>query len=187
VIGRLARAGATVVGIPCHTAHSPRIREEIEAGMEQGSWGVKLLSLVHLAAAYVARTTASGGKVGILATTGTVMSGVYDAPCREQGLRPVYPSGDVQVRLVHPAIYDPLYGIKARSHPVTDQATKLVEGAVDHLIERGVDCVLLACTELPLAYPQAFRETTRIVDATRVLARALVREVAPLQLRDDLG
>jgi len=42
---------------------------------------------------------------------------------------------------------------------------------------------VLACTELPLAVPEAVVGETPVIDATRVLARALIRSVAPALLK----
>jgi aspartate racemase len=47
----------------------------------------------------------------------------------------------------------------------------------------GAEAVVLGCTELPLAVPEAELDGLPIVDPTRILARALIRAVTPARLR----
>jgi aspartate racemase len=53
------------------------------------------------------------------------------------------------------------------------EAAPRLSQAVDHLIGRGARCVLLACTELPLA-ATALSNPADCLDATEALARACI-------------
>jgi aspartate racemase len=55
--------------------------------------------------------------------------------------------------------------------------------ATDHLVARGAEAVILGCTELPLAVPEAHREGVPFINSTRALARALIRASHPEALR----
>jgi aspartate racemase len=52
-------------------------------------------------------------------------------------------------------------------------AAPLLSRAIDHLIGRGAQCVLLACTELPIA-AAALSNQPDCMDATEALARACI-------------
>ena len=78
----------------------------------------------------------------------------------------------------------------ARAQRLVGEALEMLQGqriddAVDSLIERGCDALVLGCTELPLAIPERERNGRPVVDASEVLARALVRAVAPDRLIDS--
>ena len=47
----------------------------------------------------------------------------------------------------------------------------------------GAEAVVLGCTELPVAFPEGEYDGLPLIDPTWVLARALIREVAPGQLQ----
>ena len=84
---------------------------------------------------------------------------------------------------MHDSVYDPEFGVKAHASPVSGRARANVLTAIARARAAGAEVVVLACTELPLAVPEPIVEGTPVVDATRVLARALVRSVAPELLR----
>lgn len=87
----------------------------------------------------------------------------------------VQPSSKIQFDVVHPATYDPGYGIKAFSNPVSARAKDNLSTAIGHLKQEGVSAIVLGCTELSLAFG-AEDAGVRLIDSTSVLARALIRE-----------
>ena len=88
-------------------------------------------------------------------------------------------------RKVHAAIYDRDYGIKAAGR-VTARAAADLQGALDQLRDQGAGAVILGCTELPLAFPGRAYEGLPLIDPSLILARALIRETRPAQLRLSL-
>jgi aspartate racemase len=183
VIGELERLGCRVVGIPCNTAHAPAIWNVITAGLEERGSGVRLLHMVEEVAEYVRQTWPEARRVGVLSTVGAQRSGVYPTVLGKHGLKAVTLADSEHQELVHASVYDPEYGIKAQANPVSDLARANVLTAVARASAAGAEVVVLACTELPLAVPGHVIEGTPIVDATRVLARALIRAAAPERLR----
>ena len=115
-------------------------------------------------------------KVGVLATSGTVASKIYSSILAKYDIEVVYPTEEIQSVFVHPAIYDPGYGIKAFSNPIKKIAKTNLETAAIYLSRKGVQAVILGCTEIPLAITSAKIENSLIIDATSVLASALIRE-----------
>jgi len=184
VIAELERLGCRVVGIPCNTAHAPAIWNVITAGLQERGSGVRLLHMVEEVAEYVRQTWPEASRVGVLSTVGAQRSGVYPAVLGRHGLETVTLADSEHRELVHASVYDPEYGIKARANPVSERARANILTAVARARAAGAEVVVLACTELPLAVPEHVIEGTPIVDATRVLARALIQAAAPERLRD---
>jgi aspartate racemase len=183
VIEELERAGCRVVGIPCNTAHAPAIWDVIVKGLLERGSAVKLLHMVEEAAAFVRTRWPAVGKVGVLSTIGTQRSGVYPEVFGRHGLEVVTLEESEQRELVHASVYDPQFGIKAQASPVSERVRRNMAAAVERVRAAGAEVVVLACTELPLAVPERVLGGTPIVDSTRVLARALIRTVAPGLLR----
>ena len=184
VVRLLERAGASVIGIPCNTAHAPGIFGPLEARLRRAGSRVKLLHLIEEVGLFLRRRHPAVKRVGLLASTGTCRSGVYEAALARRGMEVILPPRQTQERLVQPAVYDRRYGIKARSNPVTARARRAVRKAMDELLAAGAQAVILGCTELPLAYERRTYRDRPVIDSTLVLARALIREAAPSKLRD---
>lgn len=178
------RLGVTIAGIACNTAHSPRIFDEIVRRLEGGGARLKLVNMIGEVVRRLASASAGIGRVGVLATNGTVRANAYGTVFAAVGIEVVYPDSGVQHELVHSAIYDTEYGIKAHSDPVTERARRCVLEAARHLLqEKNADALVLGCTELPLAIRSDSLFGKLVIDPTLLLARALVREAAPEKLR----
>lgn len=143
--GLIEAAGADFIAIPCNSAHAflTAIRQGIS---------IPVLDMIRLAVAAVARVVPRARRIGVLATTGTVRAGLYDGPLREHGLKPVYPDGAAQ-ESVMAAIKEVKAGgragvVEAAAAPGSD--ARLV-AAAQNLGDQGADCLIMACTEVPLA------------------------------------
>ena len=170
-VKRLRMAGATVLGMPCNTAHAPVIFEALERKVAEHRVPVTLLNMPQ----EVARSLKGKyDRVGVLATNGSFKTGVHRGPLEAEGIEPVFLDWEDQDSLVQGAIYDPEYGIKAHPNPVTDRARNQLIEALRKLSRKGADCVLLACTELPIALPEEELEGLALIDATLMFARAMI-------------
>ncbi|HSF46945.1 MAG TPA: aspartate/glutamate racemase family protein, partial [Burkholderiales bacterium] len=117
-----------------------------------------------------------GHTVGLLATTGTVQSGVYAAAAERARVPLIVPDAEHQARVME-AIYSP-HGVKAGYTEGTCREDLLA--AVRHLAERGATIAILGCTELPLILPQDEHFALgdgeiSLLDPTMLLAAACVR------------
>ncbi len=155
---RLQAAGADMLIMPCNTAHY--FYDDVAGAVD--------IPVLHMARETASVLRAAGVRTaGVLATDGTVQSGVYGDALSAAGVRAVYPGPALQ-REVMGLIYE---GVKARAVPLERFP---VRDILADLREQGAEKVLLACTELPIA----FRElglTENYLDPTRVLAFAAVR------------
>lgn len=173
VIKKLNSTGANIFGLPCNTAHVPEILQPVLDGMPEGC---KLVNMIGEVADYISIAYPGINNVGILGTNGVYRSRVYDEYLSAAGLSTVYPDEEVQYRMVHPAIYDMEYGIKAMSEPVSMRAAGDLMSVAGMLIKKGAQIIVLGCTEIPLAVTMDNIEGVPLLDAGDILAKALVRE-----------
>lgn len=178
----LAQMGAQVVGIPCNTAHAPPIWDVLRAELERAGCQAQLLHMIAEVGRFLGEQYPDVGRVGVLSTTGTYRAGVYPQLLAEMGFTAVTPSSHLQETQIHPAIYHPQHGIKACGY-VTERARADLQAGVAALQAQGAEAVVLGCTEMPLAIQGRCLGQTVIVDATLVLARALVRQANEAKLR----
>ena len=181
----LARAGADIIGMPCNTAHSPRILDvALERLRSGGGERVRFVHIVDAAVAQVARVCRPGGSVGLMGTVATLRPRLVQDALEQAGFVPVVPDG-AGCRAVQDAISNEAYGIKAASSPVTCMARQLLLDVAGGLARRSVDCLLLGCTEIPLALTEPTCHGVPVVDATGALARELLRACAPDRLMPE--
>ncbi|HUF09952.1 MAG TPA: amino acid racemase [Rhodothermales bacterium] len=183
IIEWLDEQGVSVAGIPCVTAHCEPIFSVVRSLLDESGRSIRLLNLIDVTLEYVREVNPGLRCIGALSTTASYRSRVFLDALVKAGFEPIEQDQGVQDDLVNPAIFDPQFGIKALANPVTAKARDLVFKAIAHLGERGAQAVILGCTELPLAVTEATLNGILCIDPTRALARALIREAAPENLR----
>lgn len=179
---QLQQLGVSVAGIPCNTAHASPIRDVIERGLIASGSRLRLLHMIDEVGQMLRRRYPSVQTVGVLSTIGTSASRVYPLSLEPLGYKVVEPGDQVLKEMVHPAIYDESYGIKARGY-ATERAREDILFAVEQLGRRGAQVIILGCTELPLLLPETELDGRPLIDSTMALARALIRAVDPQKLR----
>ena len=128
---KLASVGADIIAIPCNTAHT--FYQEIEEGSP--------IPVVHMIRETAKRAADLGAKrVGILATTGTLTSRMYQEALEEFGITPVVPDNEMR-SYVMSIIYD---YVKA-GKDVTLEDWQPIEEA---MLALNCDRIVLGCTEL---------------------------------------
>jgi len=154
---RLECMGADFLLIPCNTAHY---------------FYDKISAMVHIPVLNMIEETAKEVKkqniecVGLLATDGTIETGVYARVLESYGIRVLHPSISEQKKVM-----DLIYkGIKAGSKDI--DFSGLYE-AIDELMKNGAQTLILGCTELPIAF-ERYRIKSRNIDPTAVLARSAI-------------
>lgn len=185
---RMALAGlggrAAVIGVPCNTFHAPAIfdvfRELVTQNDRSGGLELAVVNMLDVGLELLATLVPGVRTVGLLLTTGTRQSGVYDGLLAAAGLEALnVDSGDQA--LLHAAIYDPAWGLKATGKP-SARAVETVRGMANSLVERGAGAVVLGCTELPLALPEPSIGGIPLVDPVLALAREMIRRADPDKL-----
>ncbi len=160
-VGRLERAGASFIVIPCNTVHY--FYDDIQRAVK-----IPVLHLIREAADAVVARHPQCKTVGLLATNGTINTGLYEKELRARGLTVLAPNDSLQQDCVMKAVY----GIKSGMEKKVCE--DLLFKAGKSLEDRGAQVIVLGCTEIPLAFnPQ--RSGVPVVNATRVLAEAAIR------------
>lgn len=153
----LCNQGAACVAIPCMTAHY--FFEELEAGIPAPVLNGVRETVLHLKENGIT-------KVGIMATDGTVRSGIFHRELLAQGLQPVVPGQEAQEDVMH-LIFN---NVKAGKSAEMDR----FYAAAEDLRHQGAQAIILGCTELSLI--KRDREIgPGFVDAMEVLAREALR------------
>lgn len=152
----LEQCGCTALAIPCNTSHyfADRLQQQV---------GVPILHMIR----ETARRLASQGRrrPAILATDGTVRTGLYQKECAAFGLSAIAPDPAIQA-LVMSIIYDEI----KRGERGSREKFAQIDRALSAM---GCDCAILGCTELSV-----FRSYHSLpafyVDAMEVLAEVAV-------------
>jgi aspartate racemase len=173
IVKALASIGAEVIGIPCNTAHVPVIFKEILKGVPPG---IQLLNMVEEVGRHISANYPDIRKAGILGTNGTYQSKMYTEVLSSYHIEAIYPKESEQKGLVHPAICDEGYGIKAFSDPVTERARNDLLGVALSLVRKGSEAIILGCSEVPLAIHETRIDQSVVIDSVSVLAQVLINE-----------
>lgn len=128
----LEAAGIDNIAIPCNTSHY-FIQEMQE--MTQ----VPIINMIEETAQFIHRKFGQA-KVGILATDGTINTGIYQKACHKYTMKAHVPTVQVQEQVMR-TIYD-FKADKPIDVPGFQQIIKSL------LEEEQCDCVILGCTEL---------------------------------------
>jgi aspartate racemase len=149
-----------------------------------------ILDMVDLTLA-AAQERARGARIGVLATTGALRSGIFSRPRAGRPSLEVLslldlPGGpELQEELVMRPVYGPLRegqrlpgGIKSGGD--RDPESGLLHGtvlaaAVRALSDAGAACVITGCTEIPLALGRNPIHGIPLLDPLEVAAQAAVR------------
>ena len=157
-IERLNAAGATRIVIPCNTAHA--WYDDLAAA--------SAAPLIHITEATVAALPEGLTSAGLIATRGTLQSGLYQSWLKTRGIRPVILTDDEIETLFVP-------GWAAVKSNDLDHAGDVLEAAVRRLLDRGAERVILACTEVPVALEhKRSRHLDVCIDPAVALARACI-------------
>ncbi len=156
---RLESIGADFLIMPCNTAHN--YYEQVCAAV-----GIPVLHMIALTRdALKARGVK---RAGLLATDGTVQTGIYQRTFAGSGVELLVPEDADDQAAVMDVIYN---GVKAGdlTHDVT-----AFRAACEHLLARGAEVLILGCTELPPAFA-LYRLGYPSVDPTLELALGAIR------------
>lgn len=156
---QLARGGAEIIAIPCNTAH--HWHERLAR-----SCGVPLIHIADAVVEMLAEQAAPAGPLALLATRGTIAAGLYQSRLGSSGVALVMPDEATQ-ELVDAAIA----AVKGND-PAAGR--RFAEAAAERLLAGGAEKLLLACTELPIAFRDS-RFADRAIDPTEALARACIK------------
>lgn len=162
---RLEADGADAIAIPCNTAHAyvARIQPHL---------GIPIINMLSETAIRIRSDHPRVRRVGLLATSGTIRSGVYQEVLEAEGLTLITPDLAMQDSVME-AIYGDA-GVKAGF--TTGRCRDDLLRAILHLRDKGAEVAILGCTELPLIAPTGRDrdELPPLLDPTDILAHRCV-------------
>ncbi|HSO57883.1 MAG TPA: amino acid racemase [Paenisporosarcina sp.] len=153
---KLKSIGAEVLAVPCNTAHS--FYPEIQQGAD-----MQVLHMINETAKRAAQIGAK--KVGILATTGTLTTSVYQLACQNAGVQPIVPDEETQ-EMVMSIIYDDVKAGRSVDFLKWQQIINKLEAL-------GCDRIILGCTELSIVKKELNLDDMYI-DSLMVLAESAI-------------
>jgi len=159
-LSRLTAAGAGLIAIPCNTAHAflPDLQRRC---------AVPITNMIDMTVRKCANVLPSA-RVGLLATQGTRISGLYEDAAEALGLTIHHVDARTQEELVDAAIV----AVKTDDNSVDPLG--LLREAVRVGFPERVDLVVVGCTEISVALDHGDL-TAEVVDSSQVLASEVVR------------
>jgi len=150
----LQNNGVSAIAIPCNT--SRYFWENL-----QGKIDIPIINMVRATVKSIKNAKPNIRKIGLLATDGTVFTGIYKKECDMLGIECINPDEETQ-RIVMSIIYEQIKVGKKGSIEDFSKIDKFLKNS-------GCEAAILACTEL-----SCFRENHGLsdyyVDALEVLA-----------------
>lgn len=164
--GRLVSAGASVIAVPCNTAHAflPAVRARVS---------VPILDMIAETAGMAVTRHAGARCAGLLATRGTIESRLYHDAFARHGLTVLVPDDRIQLRGVDAAI------ALVKSGRGFDRAAALLRDVSRGLRDLGAELLVAGCTEIPVVLRAELVELP-LLDSTQILVDALLREVGAI-------
>lgn len=153
----LEACNCDAITITCNTAHyfADLIKDKLD------------IPIIHMISEICSEIASKfpDSKVGILATDGTIQTGLYQKQLSKCGLEPYAPENSIQKEVMH-QIYD---CIKS-GLPYDEISWHKIENS---LMKAGCDCAILACTELSVIGDENCLDDFYI-DPMRVLAKKTI-------------
>jgi len=156
---KLESIGADFIAIPCNTAHN------WHKGI-QDSVKIPVLHIVDAAVDDIHERGIENGRIGILATEGTIAANVYSDRLKTHGYTPVIPNAAEQK-----VVSDGIAAVKAGD---LEKGRTHLKGIAKHLLDDGAKAIILGCTEIPVALEKEPTILEHSIDATDALARKTV-------------
>ena len=132
----LQKSNCKFIVIPCNTAHY--WFEDLQRRIK-----IPIISMPKEVYLHASKTCKNNTKIGLLATDGTLKTGVYNK-FFDQKFKLVNPSKSIQIKSVNKAI-------KLVKMGKIKEAEHAIKQAVNYLVKMKCKKIILGCTELPIA------------------------------------
>lgn len=151
----LKKAGADFLIMPCNTAHYfiDDLKKKID---------IPIIHMINLTSKYIAEKYPMIKKIGLLATDGTIQSGIYNESLTNLGIHVLIPSNNKQ-KLVMNAIYNHIKTGELESG-------RLILKKVGKGLEKtGIGLIISGCTEISIVLKNEELDIP-ILDPMQILA-----------------
>lgn len=154
----LKAAGADFLIMPCNTAHY--YYDEITANVD-----IPVLNMIKETSLYI-KNNYENNTVGILATDGTINTGIYDKYFEQLNIKYVKP-----LKTQHKVMEFIYEVIKKGDY---SKGTAALYKGIEELKEMGADVFVLACTELSAA-KEIYDLQGNMIDPLEITAKAAIK------------
>ncbi len=156
---RLEKAGADFIVMPCNSLHV--LIKEIRSAVK-----IPVLSIVEETVKFLKRENMNN--VGIVSTSATIKNKLYENAFAENGIEYVVPN-ELQQAKMGKFILNLVVGQQK------NRDREELINIINDFEDKGLDCVILACTDLQLLIPH--HPTLKIFDTMKVFVDATVQEI----------
>lgn len=154
----LVKGGADFIVMPCNSLHIfiDKLRKSVD---------VPIMSIIDVVVGFLVDRKV--GKIGLLSTLITKNTKLYETPLLKAGIECEYPE-DFEREEINEIILNIING----AYGVKEQ--EALAGILNNFRDKGIENILLACTDLQLAVPQT---GLKVYDSMSILAQATIREI----------
>jgi len=155
---QLQQAGAECIVMPCNTAHYwyPRLTNSCNVHT------ISIIDSVVNEAKYRRYRT-----VGVLATSATMMAGMYQTKLAQQQIDAIETTEAEQQ-----AVMNGIYAVKAGD---IEHGKQLMQPVFEAMLNRGAEAVIFGCTEIPVALAeQTLTQPQHCLDSLDILAEQCI-------------
>lgn len=159
----LENTGASFIIMPCHTAHY--YYKEIIKHIS-----IPFLHLQEETGRYLEQKFGDLKRFGLLATTGTVKTGLFQTILNERGLEVIVPETACQETLM-----TSIYGKKGIKCGFKKYPRELVQKVIVHLRERDVEAIIAGCTDISLVLNREELHLP-VIDPLKIIAEVAIQK-----------
>ncbi|MFZ7103027.1 MAG: aspartate/glutamate racemase family protein [Peptococcaceae bacterium] len=157
---KLEEQGADLLAIPCNTAHF--WAEDVKKAVK-----IPVINMIEETIKVLLADKVTS--VVLLATNGTLQTGLYDKMLSQAQINLVLPPAPYQEKVM-----EVIYAVKSGDY-LTARALKAE--ITGYILENAGKSVILGCTELPLVFKEEKDSQISYYDPTEILAKAVVTYV----------
>lgn len=141
------------IAIPCNTSH-------YFYDTMQAMTSINIINMIDETSKYISESYGPNAKVGVLATNGTINTGIYQKGCQKFDMESFIPNQAIQAKVMQI-----IYQFKADEPVDPIELDRIINELV---FKEGCTCVILGCTELS-CIPVSDEASYYTVDAMQVL------------------
>jgi aspartate racemase len=158
---KLEGIGSDYIIMPCNTAH--HFYDDIS-----NSINIPLLNMIEETAKYISNNYPNEKKIGLFATEGTYKTGLYNTALRKYGVSIIVPSDDKKQYII-----DLIDDVKSGNSNINLKNYYL---ALNEMHERGINRIILGCTELSVVYDM-FNMRGQYINPAKIIAVSAINMV----------
>jgi aspartate racemase len=156
----LVRAGADFIVIAANTAHW--FHGDVQAGVT-----VPVLHMIKETVKWTIKSFPQIKVIGLLATTGTVRTKMYENEFLKSGIRTIVPSEEEQS-----LVMDSIIGFKYGE--AFEGVKQKMVGIAQSLVQNGAGALVMGCTEVPIIL-EGYKSSVPLIDPNQVMAEVIVK------------